>query len=297
MARVATTNSSGRTGKAAGVTGAGTDGGAAVLPVESGLSPVARLSVVDAVADQIQGEILRGRLAAGSRLPPERELAVTLGVNRLTLRAALSRLEALGLITTRHGAGTLVTHWRERAGLDALASLLNALTPDEDAWVELVVSLLEVRRVLVAEAIALAAERHTPADLVNLRALAGEQAKRVDDVQAYARGEIVFQRAIVRAGGNVGLELILNTLARLPDEQPKLVARLFEERDPALYQVVIDLIAGGDANGAREMIRTALQLLDEQWLRKQGFAAFANGSPKQKPTTAGAKRTAKKKSS
>ncbi|MFO0666985.1 MAG: GntR family transcriptional regulator [Polyangiaceae bacterium] len=255
---------------------------AAAPPAEVGLSPVARLSVVDAVAEQIQGEILRGRMPAGSRLPPERELAVTLGVNRLTLRAALSRLEALGLIATRHGAGTLVTHWRERAGLEALASLLNALTPDEDAWVELVVSLLEVRRVLVAEALALAAERHTPEDIANLRALAAEQAKRVDDVLAYARGELVFQRAIVRAGGNVGLELILNTLARLPDEQPKLVARLYESRDPALYSAVIDLIAAGDGNAAREMIRGALALLDEQWLAKQGFGAFASGGAKQK---------------
>ena len=295
MARLVASNSSVRSGKAAGSGAPGASGGAPAA-VESGLSPVARLSVVDAVADQIQGEILRGRLAAGARLPPERELAVTLGVNRLTLRAALSRLEALGLITTRHGAGTLVTHWRERAGLDALASLLNALTPDEDAWVELVVSLLEVRRALVAEAIALAAERHSADDLANLRVLAAEQSKRVDDVQAYARGEIVFQRAIVRAGGNVGLELILNTLARLPDEQPKLVARLFEERDPALYQVVIDLIAAGDGNGAREMIRAALHLLDEQWLRKQGFAAFANGSPKQKSSPAPGKRPAKKRS-
>ena len=131
--------------------------------------------------------------------------------------------------------------------------------------------------------------------VVTLRALAAEQAKRVHDVLAYARGELVFQRAIVRAGGNVGLELILNTLARLPDEQPKLVARLYEERDPALYQIVIDLVAAGDGNGAREMIRAALQLLDEQWLTKQGFAAFANGSPKQKATLP--KKSAKKKSS
>src|SRR5579863_7545510 len=81
------------------------------------LGPVARSSVVDAVADRLRGEILAGRLPAGSRLPSERELSLALGVNRLTLRAALARLEALGLVETRHGASTLVTSWRERAGL------------------------------------------------------------------------------------------------------------------------------------------------------------------------------------
>src|SRR4029077_16882534 len=68
------------------------------------LAPVARQSVVDAVADRLRGEILSGPLRPGTRLPSERELSLALGVNRLTLRASLARLEALGLITTRHGA-------------------------------------------------------------------------------------------------------------------------------------------------------------------------------------------------
>src|ERR1700752_643506 len=75
------------------------------------LAPVARQSVVDAGADRLRGEILGGRLRPGTRLPSERELSLALGVNRLTLRASLARLEALGLITTRHGAGTIVASW------------------------------------------------------------------------------------------------------------------------------------------------------------------------------------------
>jgi DNA-binding FadR family transcriptional regulator len=70
------------------------------------IAPVARSSVVDAVSDRLRNEILAGRIAAGSRLPSERELSLALGVNRLTLRAALARLEAMGLVVTRHGSGT-----------------------------------------------------------------------------------------------------------------------------------------------------------------------------------------------
>src|ERR1700761_9748514 len=91
------------------------------------IAPVARQSVVDAVADRLRGDILSGRLRPGTRLPSERELSLALGVNRLTLRAALARLEALGLVATRHGASTLVTSWRERAGLDSLAALIGSL--------------------------------------------------------------------------------------------------------------------------------------------------------------------------
>src|SRR5215218_5295331 len=104
------------------------------------LGPVARSSVVDAVADRLRNEILAGRLAAGSRLPSERELSLALGVNRLTLRASLARLEALGLVTTRHGAGTHVATWQERASLDALATLAGTIRPAEPAWRELMMS-------------------------------------------------------------------------------------------------------------------------------------------------------------
>src|SRR5579862_4751277 len=112
------------------------------------IAPVARQSVVDAVSDRLRGEILSGRLRPGTRLPSERELSLALGVNRLTLRAALGRLEALGLVATRHGAGTMVTSWRERAGLESLAPLIGALRPDEPAWLDLAASMLELRRVL-----------------------------------------------------------------------------------------------------------------------------------------------------
>ena len=95
----------------------------------------------------------------------ERELSLALGVNRLTLRASLARLEALGLITTRHGAGTVVASWRERAGLEMLGTLVKGLKLADPAWHELVRSALELRRILAAEAVALAAERHTDEDI------------------------------------------------------------------------------------------------------------------------------------
>ena len=44
------------------------------------IAPVARQSVVDAVADRLRGDILAGRLRPGTRLPSERELSLALGV-------------------------------------------------------------------------------------------------------------------------------------------------------------------------------------------------------------------------
>jgi GntR family transcriptional regulator, transcriptional repressor for pyruvate dehydrogenase complex len=234
------------------------------------LGPVARSSVVDAVVDRLRGEILAGRLAPGSRIPSERELSLALGVNRLTLRAALGRLEAVGLIATRHGAGTVVASWRERAGLDALASLIAFLQADDAERRDLVISLLELRRIVAAEAIALAAERRTKKDLDLMTVLAADQVARVNDPIAFARGDVAFVRAICRATRNVALELVLNTFARFPDEHPELVAEMFDRPDVSLqyYSVVIELIRRGDPQLARELVRRELDKVDEGWARR-----------------------------
>jgi GntR family transcriptional repressor for pyruvate dehydrogenase complex len=242
------------------------------------LGPIARSSVVDAVTDRIRGEILAGRLPAGSRLPSERELSLALGVNRLTLRAALARLEALGLVATRHGAATLVTSWRERAGLDSLAALIGTLAPSDPAWFELAVSLLEMRRILATEAVALAAARHTPAQLEAIERFAAEQSSRVDDPIAYARGEFALERLIIRATGNVALELVLNMFARFPDDHPAVVAALYDQRESAafFYDLIVGLIRGGDPVRARDHMRRAFEVIDADWMarhRPPGVAA------------------------
>src|SRR5579864_895254 len=217
------------------------------------LAPIARQSVVDAVADRLRGEILAGRLRPGTRLPSERELSLALGVNRLTLRASLARLEALGLIATRHGAGTVVASWRERAGLEMLGTLVRGLKLADPAWHDLVRSTLEIRRILAAEAVALAAERHTEEDIGAIAACAQVMREHVDDPVAFARVDLAFMRAVCKASRNVGLELLLNTFARWPDEHPQLVSVLYDDCASAvrLYPAVIDLIKSRDGEAAR----------------------------------------------
>jgi GntR family transcriptional repressor for pyruvate dehydrogenase complex len=200
-------------------------------------------------------------------LPSERELSLALGVNRLTLRASLARLEALGLITTRHGAGTVVASWRERAGLEMLGTLLRGRRFMDPAWHDLVRSALEIRRILAAEAIALAAERHTEQDLDAIATCAQVLKEHADDPIAFARADLAFMRAVCKAARNVGLELFMNTFARWPDEHPELVAVLYDDcsRAAALYPSVIDLIKSGDGNAARVLARGALEQVDEAW--------------------------------
>jgi len=80
------------------------------------------------VRETIGARISSGELAAGSRLPPEPELAGEIGVSRATLREALRALEDEGVLTRVRGAGTFVTRRVEvRNSLDVNFGVTDAI--------------------------------------------------------------------------------------------------------------------------------------------------------------------------
>src|SRR4051794_3787166 len=60
------------------------------------------------IKDSVRTLILRGTLRPGERLPSTRQLATKLGINRMTVEAAFSQLEADGLTSSHVGRGTFV---------------------------------------------------------------------------------------------------------------------------------------------------------------------------------------------
>src|SRR6476646_3754955 len=72
------------------------------------LAPIERAPLYKAVLERLEALMESDHLAAGDRLPPERELATQLGVSRNSLRPALAALEALGVIEIRHGSGAFL---------------------------------------------------------------------------------------------------------------------------------------------------------------------------------------------
>src|SRR5262245_27741878 len=112
--------------------------------------------LVGAWAEEIRG----GTLRPGQRLPTEAEAVQRFGVSRTVVREALSRLQAAGLVETRHGVGTFVAAKRE-AGLRADAA--------EIATVVDLLAMLELRIGIESEAAALAARRRTPQQIQAMR--------------------------------------------------------------------------------------------------------------------------------
>src|SRR2546423_8559285 len=118
------------------------------------MSPAA--SVSDRVFSTLCEDIVAGRYSPGEKLPTQRALAADLGVNMASVREAVKRLEQLRLVEVRHGDAMRVADWRTTGGLDAAAPPLfrpGGFDPQALA------APLEARRVMLAQAAALAAER------------------------------------------------------------------------------------------------------------------------------------------
>src|SRR5579862_9410441 len=72
------------------------------------LEPQSNVPLYRQLYGHIKAAILSGLLARGERLPPTRELAGSLGLNRTTVAAAYELLEADGLIRGHVGRGSFV---------------------------------------------------------------------------------------------------------------------------------------------------------------------------------------------
>ena len=210
--------------------------------------PVTPARASSAIADQIRTAIVTGRLGAGDRLPPERELAEQFGVSRVTVRDALRALEATGLIKVRVGArgGAFVTAPTGSHVGQTMSDMMimQAVSPED---------IVEARLVLELGTVTLACARATDDDLDALRSLM-KQSKAELKAGTYARGmSWEFHALVARAAHNGAVEGITtsfrSTLSMHPirtREGTQSHARTVKE-----HARILDAIAERDGETAR----------------------------------------------
>ena len=152
--------------------------------------PVQVARAFEDIASQIRGELSEGRLRAGDRLPPERELAGQFGVSRNTLREALRSLEISGLISLRKGAsgGAFVKDSNGDVVVTSIRDMLTlgAVTPEQ---------ITEARIWIEDSAIVRAAcERRTAEDIDALSANLTAAAEAIRRKDFYARADAHLER-------------------------------------------------------------------------------------------------------
>jgi len=183
-----------------------------------------RQKVAEEVLTTLRSRILTGKYEPGAKLPPERELAKELCVNRASLREALKKLEHLGLVTIRQGDGTRVTDFEQTAGIELISHLLPlspGLAPD----------VFEFRRVFGREVARLAAERATEADLERLRDIAARSLDPALSREQVFDLDFEFYWALSEAARNRVVSMLVNTVRKSAAAFRPLLALLIVSRE------------------------------------------------------------------
>ncbi|MCM2129243.1 GntR family transcriptional regulator [Larsenimonas rhizosphaerae] len=235
--------------------------------------PVRQPRLADVITERLEAMMLEGSLSPGQKLPPERELAEQFGVSRPSLREAIQKLAARGLLTSRQGGGTYVS---DRLNSRYDDPLLEMLSRHEEFHLDL----LEFRDAMEGISAYYAALRSTPADRDKLRACfeALEHSYHhpaPEGSQEEARADASFHLAIAEAAHNV---LVLHNIRGIFHLLEKSItanlAYLFDKpgnRDFLIRQhkQLLDAILEGRAEDARTCAHEHLVFVEENLLEME----------------------------
>jgi GntR family transcriptional repressor for pyruvate dehydrogenase complex len=155
------------------------------------------------IVEQITTLIKNGDLKPGEKLPSERALAQELGIGRQSLREAFSVLDASGVLEARPGRGTFV----REDGMVNSEGLLTGYSEFDRPF-----ELMEARRVIETQIIALAAERITEAELKEMEQLITRMEQIVRGGGHPSDEDKKLHLLIARASGNVVLYKMMNLI-------------------------------------------------------------------------------------
>jgi GntR family transcriptional repressor for pyruvate dehydrogenase complex len=214
------------------------------------------------ITTHIRGAISSGKLRPGDRLPPETELARTLGVSRPTVREALKVLESQNVLRSSTGptGGTFVEAIDGAGVADYLKDSISLLLDVDELTLE---ELWAAREVIDVPAAELAAARRTEQDLFVIeKTIEMDELKKGADVVS----DISFHKAVAEASKNRMLSLFagsihmaIRTVAQrytMPEDTLPEVKRISQQQHRLIYRA----ISGQDGALAATRMREHLQL-------------------------------------
>lgn len=230
------------------------------------ITPPSRTRLSDVVYDQLEKMVADGALRPGEALPSERDLAQRLGVSRPSLREALLKLESRQLIEARAGGGYLIANASAVRIADPLEQLMAR-------HAQAAHDMMEMREVLEAMAVRLAAARATDDDLRRLRgateALEAAFARHdgVAPMDDLAELDARFHVVLAEATHNVALAHTMHAIGGLlrgaviqsyhaMQRRGTTMAHLIEQ-----HRVILDAVASRDPDRAQEAVRAHLAFI------------------------------------
>lgn len=211
--------------------------------------------ISDQVFDRISEKIRSLEWPSGFRLPSENDLAKGFGVSRNSVRSALQRLVALGIIESRNGEGSFVRHFSPDLVMKSMVSMLT-LNPKE------IIALLEFRKGIEIVSCELAAERRSDQEAASLDAVIEEMRRSCAErrFEEYAEHDYEFHLRIAAMSKNFFIENILIMLRGPISSHFEEMSRRFDMGHYLdNHERVCGAIRNKDAQSAGELMKRSLE--------------------------------------
>jgi GntR family transcriptional regulator, transcriptional repressor for pyruvate dehydrogenase complex len=219
----------------------------------------------DVIMEQLESMILDGSLLAGQKLPPERELALTFAVSRPSLREAIQKLEAKGLVYRKQGGGTFVKRKLTSLVTDPLLDLI-ATRPETQF------DLLEFRHALEGMAAYYAALRGQAEDDLALQLALDELPLAMQDKSLQAKALSEFYLIMAKASHNLVLLHVMRSLQPMLQDNIRGNLEVLAAKTDAEEQIVgqrkniVQAILARDPEQARRASNEHLAFIEETLL-------------------------------
>jgi DNA-binding FadR family transcriptional regulator len=233
----------------------------------------ARRGLAHGLVEELGRKIRDEALRPGDRLPTEAEIVQTYGVSRTVVREAISKLQASGLVETRHGIGTFVLAPPKGPGMFRLDAADVATSVD-------VLAVLELRISLESEAAGLAAARRSDAQLAVMRNALDSFERSIAVAGDGVGADFRFHLQIAEATGNPYFADIMNHLGTALIPRTRIAALRNQDRRAEYltrvnreHEEIYAAIARRDPESARAAMRVHLTNSRERLRAAQQAAA------------------------
>ncbi len=230
-------------------------------------SCMSRESLVDGLISELLDDISAGRLVEGEPIPAEAELAERFKVNRLTIREALRKMQAQGIVRTVPGRRSELNPVSQWVDIGAALRIVGARIGAAEASIQL----LQLRRMIETEACGLAALRMEETNLDALdRELTGmREAAGRNDVDKFVRHDIAFHDVILEASGNALLKILLDPLQSLLEEGRTETSRVPDVQRNAIemHAAIIEALRSGDTARAHDAMSAHITQTEQDLAR------------------------------
>ena len=186
--------------------------------------PVVKQNLPDKLARQIRGTIQSGNYRRGDRLPPIVEMAKRFEVGQPSIREALKKLEAMGVVQIRHGSGVFVSRSEE---------VLVLASPDYAGTVtkKLLLDLIRARIPIEIQSVADCVKNATPEQLRELKRILTNAGQHLADDEVLNSVNMEFHGKIAEASGNSVTAQLLAVLHELFTDEQRLILGIFGSRE------------------------------------------------------------------